>query len=138
MKPIIYLCCASAILVAGCSTAPRAQSTNNHEIATGLLELHHQWAMNGYNPPSGKDMPSIPAEHGHADAAAFTPLGGYLQYDYQTNGMTWFGRFEISRPDTNTTTWTVSESGVPANAPGDTNLLQMAWEHKLITVTGEP
>ena len=138
MKKLIIIAVSLLFILAVLFGFWSARQSQNREIATGLLELHHQWAMNGYNPPSGKNMPSIPAEHGHGDAAAFTPLWGYVQYDYQTNGMTWFGRFEISRPDTNTTTWTLSESGVPANAPGDTNLLQMAWQHKLITVIGEP
>jgi hypothetical protein len=131
MKKLIIIAVSLLIILAVLFGFWSARHSQNREVATELLELHHQWAMNGYNPPPGKDMPSIPAEHGHADAATFSPLGGYLQYDYQTNGVTWFGRFEISRPDTNTTTWTVYESGFPV----DTNLSQLAWQHQLITMT---
>ena len=107
--------------------------SRNREIAATLLELHHSWATNGYNPP-GLGVPKISAEYGHPDAATFYPMGGWVQFDYRTNGMIWFGRFGISRTDTNTTMWTVYESGTPIG----TNSSPLAWRHDLLTVSGEP
>ena len=106
---------------------------SSRQIAMSLLEMHHRWAANGYH-PDGMTVPKLLTEQGQVSASSAGILGAYVQYDYQKDGVEWSRRFHILRADTNTTTWTVSENA----APKDTNLLWMGWQHKLITVTGEP
>jgi thioredoxin-related protein len=106
---------------------------SSHQIAAALLEMHHQWATNDYR-TKGMIVPTFLVGQGDVSASAAGILGAYVQYDFQKDGIQWTRRFHILRADTNTTTWVLYEVG----SPKDTNLLNMAWKHKLITVTGEP
>jgi thiol-disulfide isomerase/thioredoxin len=106
---------------------------SSRQIAMSLLEMHHRWAANDYH-PNGMTVPKLLTEQGQVSGSAAGILGAYVEYNYQKDGVEWSRRFHILRADTNAKTWILSE----AAAPKDTNLLRMAWQHKLITVTGEP
>ena len=103
------------------------------QIAMTLLEMRHQWATNDYR-AKGMVVPRFLGQQGEVRSYAAGILGAYVQYDFQEGGMEWTRKFQVLRSDTNTTTWVLFESA----APKDTNLLQMAWKHELITVTKEP
>jgi RNA polymerase sigma factor (sigma-70 family) len=105
----------------------------NREIATALLEMHHQWATNDYQ-AKGMKVPKLLAKQGEVSGWSAGILGAYVEYDYQKAGAEWGRRFWIWRADTNTTSWILFEQAEPK----DTNLLGMAWHHKLITVNGDP
>ena len=123
------------LLAAGTSTVTVKEIQNhdtNHQIAMALLRLHHQWAANGYHASHSPPPPILNKGQVHAWSAGI--LGAYVEYDYQTNGIEWTRRFHILRANTNTTVWTLYEIA----EPNDTNLVRMAWQHKLITVSGEP
>ena len=130
----IYGMCAAvvAILLGFWLVQHIRNHTRNRQIATTLLEMHHQWATNDYH-AKGMTVPTMLAqEQLHGSSAGI--LGAYVEYDEQKNGVEWSRRLHILRADTNSTTWTLFEMAVPK----DTNLLKMAWKHNLITVTGEP
>lgn len=110
-----------------------SQHTKHRQIAKALLALRHDWAVNGYR-PTKTPLPMILVVQGHVSASAAGIFGAYVQYDFQKGGVEWTRRYHIFRADTNTTTWVLYEFAEPK----DTNLVSMAWQHKLITVTGEP
>jgi hypothetical protein len=98
-----------------------------------LVEMHHQWATNDYH-AKGMTVPRFLAEQGEVHAWSAGIVGAYVEYSFQKDGIEWSRDLHILRANTNTTTWVLYESA----APMDTNLQSMAWEHKLITVKGEP
>ncbi len=106
--------------------------TRNRQIAMTLLEMHHQWATNGYH-LKGVTVPAMLANDS-MHLCSVGKLGAFVEYDEQKSGIVWSRRLSILRADTNSSTWTLYEIA----APTDSNLSQMAWKHKLITVTGEP
>lgn len=114
------------------SEAIRDESSSR-QIAMALLEIHHRWATNDYH-AKGMTVPKLLTKQGNMRASSAGILGAYVSYDCQKDGIEWIKTLRIFRTDTNTTTWILYEDAAPA----DTNLLQMAWQHKLITVTGEP
>jgi len=125
-----------AILVTGPTIVTVKQIQNhvlNHKIATTLLEMRHQWATNDYH-AKGMTVPRLLDEQGKIHAWSAGILGAYVEYSFQKDGTEWRRDLHIFRANTNSTTWALSEFA----APMDTNLQSMAWEHKLITVTGEP
>ena len=106
---------------------------SSRQIAMALLEMHHEWFTNGYR-SKGMKLPRFLAEQGQVRSSSAGILGAYVEYDFQENAIEWTRSFRISRADTNTTNWVLSEYATP----NDTNLVSMAREQKLITVTGEP
>jgi hypothetical protein len=105
----------------------------HRQIAMTLLEMHHDWAANDYH-AKGMTVPRFLAEQGDVSASAAGVLGAYVQYDFQKDGIEWTKRLHLLRANTNSTTWVLYEFATPK----DTNLLRMAWQHKLISVNGEP
>jgi hypothetical protein len=73
-------------------------------------------------------------EQGNPERFSLSTMGVDVEYHYQTNGIEWIRIFELTRPNTNSTVWTMIEADFPA----DTNLWQQAWRRNLITVTEEP
>jgi RNA polymerase sigma factor (sigma-70 family) len=126
---------AVALLAAGATTltVTKIQSRiRNREVATALLRMHQQWAANDYR---AKGM-EVPKSLNNDKVSAYSAgiLGAYIQYHFQKNGIDWTKRFHILRENTNSTIWTLYEIAEPNN----TNLLNMAWRHKLITVNSNP
>jgi hypothetical protein len=113
-----------------------ASHTKNRQIATALLEMHHQWATNNYQPKTQGMLMPAPPMLTNKDISAWSAgiLGAYVMYDELKDGIEWDRMLHLFRVNTNTTEWTLYE----AAQPKDTNLLGMAWQHKLVTVTGEP
>ena len=110
-----------------------SQHIKHRQIAMTLLEMHHQWAANDYH-AKGMTVPRFLADQGEVSENSAGILGAYVKYDFQKDGVEWTRRYHILRADTNTTTWVLYEFAEPK----DTNLVRMAWKHKLITVKGEP
>jgi RNA polymerase sigma factor (sigma-70 family) len=106
--------------------------TRYHTIAKTLLNMHHEWSINGYK-AKGMTIPrSLYKDNWSSYSAGI--LGAMVLYHYTNNGIEWDKWYQVWRPDTNTTTWTLFEVGYPV----DTNLARLAWRHKLATVTGNP
>jgi len=124
-----------AIFAAGSTVVTVKQIQNhvrNREIATTLLEMHHQWATNDYHAKGMKVPPTLNNQNVRSWGGGL--YGAMVEYYEQKDGIEWSRRLGIIRADTNSTTWTLYE----AASPTDTNLLKMAWKHDLLTVKGEP
>ena len=125
-----------AILATGPTIVTVKQIQNhvrNREIATALLEMHHQWATNDYRAKGMKVPPMLDNRNVHSYGVGL--YGAAVEYIEQKDGIEWSRSLGIIRADTNSTTWTLYERGDPT----DTNLLKRAWMHQNLTIVkGEP
>ncbi len=128
-KQLIAVCGALVlVIVLGFCQARHIQ---NRRMATALLAFQHNWVANHYHStdwrPSG-----LLADQGSNLIWSADVWGAYVGHVYWENGIEREWGFEIRRTDTNSTTWTLSEFADRT----DKNILQRAWERKLLTVKG--
>jgi hypothetical protein len=114
----------------------QAATVKYRQIAAALLAYNHYMLARDRTAGSYKLPPKAEMlwKQGNPDRFSLGSVSVSVEYHYQTNGIEWCRIFDLWRPNTNSTVWTMYELAYPT----DTNLLRMAWKRKLMTVTGEP